>query len=247
MGLKGDNMIGLIGAMEKEVSLLRESMGDFSKQKIGSFEFYTGKIEGQDVVLLQCGIGKVSAAVGCALLIHNFKPSCIINTGSAGGINPSLKVGDAVISSGLIYHDVDVTAFNYAPGQLPGQPQIFPADETLIKLAETAIDELKQEQILPSTFNHSRGLIGSGDVFMHEPLRIDAVRKTFPEIAAVEMEGAGIAHCCNLFSIPVLVIRALSDIAGTESAMSFVEFLPIASANSANIVKKICTLKSKGE
>jgi len=232
-------MIGIIGAMEREVSLLCEIMGKYSIQKTGEFEFNTGKIEGKEVTVLRCGIGKVNAAVGCALLIQQFKPSCIINTGSAGGIHSNLKVGDAVISSGLLYHDVDVTAFNYAPGQLPGQPQIFPADETLIKIAEVAVDELKAENILPVSFTHCRGIIGSGDIFMHEPSRIDATRRLFPDVAAVEMEGAAIAHCCRLFSVPVLVIRALSDIAGTESPLTFEEFLPIASKHSAHIVMRI--------
>ena len=222
-------MIGIIGAMEKELELLRESMGKSETQKIGGFTFYSGQINGKDIVLLQCGIGKVAAAVGCSLLIQQYNPTFIINTGSAGGIHPELKVGDAVISTGLVYHDVDVTAFNYAPGQLPGQPQIFPVEEKYIKLAEDAIDELKN-------INHVRGLIGSGDIFMHDPQRIAQMSKMFPDIAAVEMEGAAIAHCCALFSVPCLVIRALSDVAGTESSISFVDFLPIASEHSAKIV-----------
>jgi len=238
-------MIGIIGAMEKELSLLCETMGKFDTLKLGGFEFFTGKIGDKDVTLLKCGIGKVNAAVGCALLIERFNPSFIINTGSAGGIKSDLKVGDAIISTGLIYHDVDVTAFSYAPGQLPGGlPQIFAVDEKYIKLAEDSVDELKREKILPDTFNHCRGLIGSGDVFMHEPDRITNVRRIFPDIAAVEMEGAAIAHCCYLFSVPVLVIRAVSDVAGTESPMSFVEFLPIASEHSSKIVIKILNSKT---
>jgi adenosylhomocysteine nucleosidase len=232
-------MIGIIGAMEKELSLLCETMGNFKTEKTGNFEFFTGKIEGKDVTLLRCGIGKVNAAIGCALLIRQFKPDFVINTGSAGGLKSGLKVGDAIISTGLIYHDVDVTAFNYAPGQLPGQPQIFPVDEKFVKLAEDAVDELKRENILPSSFNHCRGLIGSGDIFVHDPEHIATIRKIFPDIAAVEMEGAAIAHGCALFSVPVLVIRALSDVAGTESPVSFDEFLPIASEHSAHIVMRI--------
>jgi len=232
-------MLGIIGAMEKEISLLCELMTNYDTQKIGEFQFFTGKIEGKDVTVLRCGIGKVNAAVGCAILIREFKPVCVINTGSAGGIHPNLKVGDAVISTGLVYHDVDVTAFNYLPGQLPGQPQIFPVDEKYIKIAENAVDELKAKKLLPGDFNHVRGLIGSGDIFMHDPEKIAAVRRVFPDIAAVEMEGAAIAHCCNLFSVPFLAIRALSDVAGTESPVSFTDFLPIASKNSAEITKKI--------
>jgi adenosylhomocysteine nucleosidase len=238
-------MIGIIGAMEDELTYLCDVMGKFDSQKIGGFDFYTGKIKGKDVVILRCGIGKVNAAVGCALLIQNFRPDCVINTGSAGGIQSELKVGDAIISTGLVYHDVDVTAFNYAPGQLPRMPQIFPVDEKLVKIAEDAVDELKSEKVLPETFNHRRGLIGSGDIFMHEPERIAAMREIFPDIAAVEMEGAAIAHCCFLFSVPVLVIRALSDIAGTESPVSFEEFLPVASKHSAHIVERVC-MRHKG-
>jgi adenosylhomocysteine nucleosidase len=181
----------------------------------------------------------VNAAVGCALLIQQFKPGFIINTGSAGGIKTGLKVGDAIISSGLIYHDVDVTAFSYLPGQIPRQPKIFPVDETLVKTAKDAVDQLKEEKILPASINYCRGLIGSGDVFMHEPESIERVRRIFPDIAAVEMEGAAIAHCCHLFSVPVLVIRALSDVAGTESPVSFKEFIPVASRHSAHIVMRI--------
>ncbi|MDR0323374.1 MAG: 5'-methylthioadenosine/adenosylhomocysteine nucleosidase [Treponema sp.] len=232
-------MIGIIGAMEDEVSLLCETMEKHFLQEIGRFEFHTGKIEGKDVTILRCGIGKVNAAVGCALLIQQFNPACIINTGSAGGIHPELKIGDAIISTGLVYYDVDVTAFNYLPGQLPGQPQIYMAEENLIKMAEDAVEDLKKEKILPENFNHKRGLIGSGDTFMHEAERIEKVRRLFPNIAAVEMEGAAIAHCCHLFSIPFVVIRSLSDIAGAESPMSFEEFLSIASKNSANIVMRI--------
>ena len=232
-------MIGIIGAMEKEISLLCNSMDEIATSKIAGYEFFKGKIEGKEVVVLLCGIGKVNAAVGCALLIQQFNPRCVINTGSAGGINSALKVGDVIISTGLIYHDVDVTAFNYAPGQLPRQPQIFPVDENLIGLAKNSIDELKQEKILPDSFNHCLGLIGSADSFIHEPERIKKIRSVFPDIDAVEMEGTAIAHCCYLFSVPALVIRALSDVAGTESPVSFNEFLPVASTNSANIVMRI--------
>jgi len=229
-------MIGIIGALDDEVSLLCKTMENYSASKIKMFEFHTGKMEGKDVTVLRCDVGKVNAAVGCTLLIQNFNASCVINTGSAGGIRSDLKVGDAVISTGLVYHDVDCTAFNYAPGQIPRQPQIFPVDENLAKIAETAVDELKKEEILPQSFMHCRGLIGSGDIFMHEPQRIEAMRRVFPDIAAVEMEGAAIAHCCHLFSIPALIIRSLSDVAGRESPLSFKEFIPVASRNSAQII-----------
>ncbi|MFP3043809.1 5'-methylthioadenosine/S-adenosylhomocysteine nucleosidase [Treponema primitia] len=232
-------MIGIIGAMEDEVILLRSAMVDIHTEIIGGYEFYSGVLEKKQVVLLRCGIGKVNAAVGCALLIDHYKPELVINTGSAGGIDPSLSFGDAVISNGLVQHDVDVTAFNYAPGQLPGMPPVFTVPEDLIRRGEAAVDSLKQEGLLPPEFNHVRGLIGSGDVFMHEADRIDGVRKTFPAIRAVEMEGAAIAQACHLFSVPGLIIRAISDIAGAESPVTHDEFLPIASKHSGEIVRRI--------
>lgn len=232
-------MIGIIGAMEAEVELLRGIMQNQKEHQIGAFTYRSGTLGSKDVVLLQCGIGKVQAAVGCAIMLETFKPTALINTGSAGGISQNLHFGDVVISEGLIYHDVDVTAFGYLPGQIPGQPQIFRADTTLQELAEAAIVNLKQQGRLPARLNYSRGHIGSGDIFMHEPEKISHLRATFPTIQAVEMEGAAIAHCCTLFSTPFLVLRALSDIAGQESPMKFDEFLPIASRHSSEIVMEL--------
>jgi len=232
-------MIGIIGAMEKEVKLLRGYLEGPTVVKHGAFEFCAGKLEGKDVVLLQCGIGKVNSAVGCSILVHVFKPDFVVNTGSAGGIAPELKFGDVIISTGLLYHDVDVTGFGYSPGQLPGQPQVFPVGEDLVAKAEKALDELKAENGLPAGLNHRRGLISSSDTFMCRLDDIAKVRRLFPEVVAVEMEGAAIVHCCSLFSVPALVIRALSDIAGTESPVTFDEFLPVASKNSAEIVRRI--------
>jgi adenosylhomocysteine nucleosidase len=232
-------MIGIIGAMEDEIVMLRSALEEAHSEIIGGFEFSVGRLEKKTVALLRCGIGTVSAAVGCALLIDHFHPDLVINTGSAGGIDPSLSFGDAIISDGLVYHDADVTAFGYAPGQLPGMPAIFPVPEDLIHLAETAVESLKREGVLPENFNHRRGLIGSGDVFMHDPARIKELRRLFPAMKAVEMEGAAIAHVCYLFSVPSLIIRALSDIAGTESPLTFDQFLPIAAKHSGEIVRRI--------
>jgi adenosylhomocysteine nucleosidase len=232
-------MTGVIGAMEDEVRLLRSLMKYTRTRTAGPFDFISGELEGRETVLLRCGIGKVNAALGAAFLIHEYHPDLIINTGSAGGIDPSLQFGDAVISTGLLYHDVDLTGFNYEPGRIPGCPAVFPVKEDLILRTERASRELKAEKILPENFNCIRGIIGSGDIFMCDPGRIAALRKSFPQVKAVEMEGAAVAHTCFLFNIPVLVIRALSDIAGTESPMTFDEFLPIASMHSGQLVCRI--------
>jgi adenosylhomocysteine nucleosidase len=233
--------------MDKEVELLRSSMTNLKVETpegggagvSSAFEFYTGDLEGKPVALLRCGIGKVNAAVGCTLLLLRYKPDFVVNTGSAGGIDQRLTFGDAIISEGLLYHDVDVTAFNYAPGQVPGMPAVYPVPEDLIKRAESAVDALKAEGALPNSFNHIRGLIGSGDVFMHDPARVAQLRALFPRVKAVEMEGAAIAQTCFLFRTPALFIRALSDVAGVESPVTSEQFLPIAAKHSAEIVKRL--------
>lgn len=232
-------MIGIIGAMEEEVVLLRSAMEGATESRAGGFVFIRGTLGGRDVVLLRCGIGKVNAAVGCALLIDHFSPAFVINTGSAGGIDPSLTFGDVVVSDGLLYHDVDVTAFGYADGQIPGQEAVFAVGADLIAAAERAVDSLKAEGALPQNLHHVRGVIASGDAFMHEAGRIASVRSRFPTVRAVEMEGAAIAHACALFRTPVLVIRSISDVAGAESPMKFDEFLPIAAKHSSEIVRRI--------
>jgi len=231
-------MIGIIGAMKEELTLLNACLEQPQTKTVGKFNFISGKLEGFDVVLLRCGIGKVQAAIGCALLIDRFKPALVFNTGVAGGIDRSLTFGDVIIADGLLYHDVDVTAFNYAPGQLPDQPQIFNVLEEHIKNAEKAVNELKDEKVLPENLNSVRGLIGSGDTFVCNPAHIAELIKTFPKLKAVEMEGAAIAHCAALFGIPSLIIRSLSDVAGVESPVTFEQFAPIAAKHSAEIVRR---------
>ncbi|MDR2864254.1 MAG: 5'-methylthioadenosine/adenosylhomocysteine nucleosidase [Spirochaetaceae bacterium] len=237
-------MIAVIGAMEEEVQILKHDMQDVKTEKVSCFEFYLGKIHGKETVLLRCGIGKVQAAVGCTTLINKYAPSCVINTGSAGGINPhgaeSLNFGDAVISSGLIYHDVDLTVFGYKKGQLPGQnSEVFPVRDNLIKAAEDAVRDLQKEDALPVGFKAIPGLICSGDVFLSDSKRARELAELFPGVRAVEMESAAIAHSCTLFNTPYLVLRCLSDIAGEESPLTFDEYLPIAAQNSSAIVKRI--------
>ncbi|MDR2182302.1 MAG: 5'-methylthioadenosine/S-adenosylhomocysteine nucleosidase [Treponema sp.] len=236
--------VGIIGAMEKEIELLRGLMRDVSGPDItccerGGFSFTRGKLDGKDAVLLRCGIGKVNAAVGTALLIDHYRPDVVIHTGSAGGIGAGLSFGDVVIGEGLLYHDVDVTVFNYEPGQIPGMPAVYPVPEDLIEKAERAVDELTAEGVLPAAFHHTRGIIGSADAFMHDERKIAEIARRFPAMRAVEMEGAGVAQACFLFKTPCLVIRALSDVAGSESPMTHDEFLPVAAKNSCEIVRRI--------
>jgi len=219
-------MLGIIGAMAAEMAILRERLTNPRETSVLGFQFLSGTLEGQEVVLLQCGVGKVNAAIGAALLLERFRPRAVLNTGSAGGLLPAQTFGDTLVSTEVLHHDVDVTAFGYAPGQLPGLPASFPSDPALVELAERCLAGVP----------HSRGAVGSGDVFVHEPAVIARIRERFPTLCAVEMEAAAIAQACHLAATPFVVVRALSDIAGKESPMKFEEFLPLASRNSSRLV-----------
>lgn len=222
--------VAIIGAMEEEVAILREKLENKNDTTVANCEFYTGTLDGVDVVLLKSGIGKVNAAMSTTILLERFQPDVVINTGSAGGFLASLNVGDIVISTEVVHHDVDVTAFGYAYGQVPGLPARYASDEKLIDIAEKSAVHIRDVQV-------ATGLIATGDSFMHDPARVEFVRTQFPELCAVEMEAAAIAQVCHQFGVPFVVIRALSDIAGKESNVSFEQFLHKAALHSSELVQ----------
>lgn len=233
--------IAIIGAMEQEVAILKENIKDLQTTKIANYEYYSGELNGQQVVLVQSGIGKVAATVATVLLINNFNPTYVINTGSAGGFDPDLKVGDIAIGDELVHHDVDVTAFNYEFGQVPNMPARFTAEPKLVDATKDLINEM-------TDITCKVGLIATGDSFMCDPERIEATRQQFPNMLAVEMEGAAIAQACYQMNTPFLVIRSLSDIAGQESPMSFDQYLEVASKNSSSLLMKLLSsLKDSNE
>lgn len=221
--------VGIIGAMEEEVVILREKLANRQDTVMAGSEFYTGQINGLDVVLLKSGIGKVNAAMGTTLLIEKFAPDVIINTGSAGGFNRDLSVGDIVISTEVRHHDVDVTIFGYEYGQVPGLPAFYAPDEKLVALAVKCAEKIEGIQV-------AEGLIASGDSFMNDHDRVEYVRSKMPELFASEMEAAAIAQVAYLFEVPFVIIRSLSDIAGKDSNLSFDQFLVTAGKNSAELI-----------
>ncbi|MBA0207057.1 5'-methylthioadenosine/S-adenosylhomocysteine nucleosidase [Pectobacterium aroidearum] len=223
--------VGIIGAMEQEVTLLRDRIENRQTFQRAGCEIYIGQINGVDVALLKSGIGKVSAALGTTLLLEHSKPDVVINTGSAGGLAPSLNVGDIVVSDEVRYHDADVTAFGYEPGQMAGCPAAFAADEKLIALAQEAIADLQ--------LNAVRGLVVSGDAFINGAEPLARIRTTFPKAIAVEMEATAIAHVCHQFAVPFVVVRAISDVADKASHLSFDEFLSVAAQQSTRMVEAI--------
>ncbi|PWC11298.1 5'-methylthioadenosine/S-adenosylhomocysteine nucleosidase [Brenneria corticis] len=221
--------VGIIGAMEQEVTLLRDRIENRQTIQRAGCEIYSGRLNGVDVALLKSGIGKVSAALGTTLLLEHSRPDVVINTGSAGGLAATLKVGDIVISDEVRYHDADVTAFGYEPGQMAGCPAAFIADEGLITLAQDAIAELQLHAV--------RGLVVSGDAFINGAEPLARIRRTFPQAIAVEMEATAIAHVCHQFAVPFVIVRAISDVADQESHLSFDEFLTVAAEQSTRMVE----------
>lgn len=224
--------VGIIGAMEQEVTILKDQLQQSQQKTIAGCEFYEGTLNGCEVILVKSGIGKVNAAIATTLLLQLYKPDVVLNTGSAGGIGENLEVGTVVLSNEVTHHDVDVTAFGYALGQVPGGPVTYQSDEKLLTVAADAVEEIGKHA-------HATGLIASGDVFMNDPNRVSNVKKQFPSMIAAEMEAAAVAQVCNEFKVPFIVIRALSDIAGKESSLSFDEFLPAAAQHSSEVVLQV--------
>ncbi|OAM36428.1 5'-methylthioadenosine/S-adenosylhomocysteine nucleosidase [Eikenella halliae] len=223
--------IALIGAMPPEISLLQESLQNLRSEHMADFDIYCGEYAGKNVVLALSGIGKVNAALSTALVLQH-RPDFVINTGSAGGLGSGLKVGDVVIGTQTAHHDVDVTAFGYAIGHVPRMPARFESDPALCAAAEKAA----------AAFEHAavhRGLIVSGDQFVHSSESVAEVRRHFPDAQAVEMEAAAIAQSCHRFGVPFVVVRAISDLADEEADTSFETFLKTASVHSAKMVLQL--------
>ena len=221
--------IGILGAMDQEVALLKDSLDNMAVSEWKHLSFYTGTLHGVEVVLVKCGIGKVAAAIATTVLIEQFNPDFVVNTGSAGGFETALNIGDLVIGTHLIHHDVDLTVFDYALGQCAGMPEHYSCDEKLISAAELAAKDI-------DGITFKQGLICTGDAFVGSDEAADRLRTLFPSMAAVEMEGAAIGQTCYMLDTPFLVIRSLSDIAGKTSTVSFHEYLETAAKHSAQLV-----------
>ncbi|MCU7557186.1 5'-methylthioadenosine/adenosylhomocysteine nucleosidase [Macrococcus capreoli] len=224
-------MIGIIGAMQEEIEILKNDMVDLVTEQQAHVEIYKGRLYGQDVVLMQSGIGKVNAAICTTLLIKEYNPEMIINTGSAGGLGAELSVGDIVVSQSVLHHDVVATAFGYALGQVPGMPERYDADVKLIEVAEQAIKE--------NDLTAHIGLIVSGDSFIGSAEQKQAILTHFNESLAVEMEAAAVAQTCYQFNVPFIITRAISDLANGEAGITFDEFLKVACVSSSKIVKSV--------
>lgn len=204
--------IGIIAAMQEELEALVEQLEEAHISQYGPIHYYTGSLNNHEAALLRCGIGKVNAAVGTTLLIDKFHPDAVINTGVAGGFPPDiLRVGDIVVSKEVRHHDADATVFHYEYGQIPRMPAAYFPDEKLVALTCASLPAQAHVNIY-------QGQIISGDSFIHQHTQINDIREKFPEVMAVEMEGAAIAQTCYLFQTPFVIIRAISDLVTAEAS-----------------------------
>ena len=210
--------IGIIGAMEVEVAILKEKMEDVRIIKKASMDFYEGILAGKKVVVVRSGIGKVNAGICAQILADVFSVDAIINTGIAGSLNKNINIGDIVLSTDVVQHDMDATGFGYRKGQIPQMPVFFfNADDNLRRLAAEVCKEVNPDiQVF-------EGRIASGDQFVCDQ---DVRNRIVSEFSAyaTEMEGAAIGQAAYLNEIPFLVVRAISDKADGSAQMDYSEF-----------------------
>lgn len=214
--------------MEEEARLIVDNLENMNQSTIANQTFYQGDFKGKDLVLVQSGIGKVNAAVATSLLIDHFQADFVINSGSAGGIQEGMKVGDLVISTELAYHDADNRAFDYEYGQIPQMPHKYPVKESVASLTE----KISQEQ----GWTTHKGLVLTGDSFVASSQELDRIKSYFPDGLVTEMEGAAVAQTCYQYGVNYLVIRAVSDVGDEEAGVSFDEFIVQAGKDSASLV-----------
>lgn len=226
-------MIGIIGAMKDEVAALQEAMEVEEILDKASMHFVKGKLEGKEAVVVQSGIGKVNAAVCAQILASDFDADLLINTGIAGSLDARIDIGDIVVSTDVVHHDVDAEAFGYPLGEVPGMGRIsFPADERLVRLAREA-----NEAANPDIHTFA-GRIVSGDQFVASDDVKKKIKDNF-QAMCTEMEGAAIAQTAYLNQISCVIIRAISDKADGSASEDYPAFEQKAIAHSVRLVKEL--------
>ena len=228
--------IGIIGAMEEEVAVLKEAMDVEQVVEHASMQFYKGVLCGEKVVVVRSGIGKVNAAVCAQALVDKFNIDMLINTGIAGSLDAAIDIGDMVISTDLVEHDMDASIFGDPVGQIPRMDTFsFPADPELVKKAVQANTEANPDI---KTFT---GRIVSGDQFVSSSEVKEKLVSLF-DAKCTEMEGAAIAHVAYLNKISCVIIRAISDKADNSATMDYPTFEKQAIKHSVKLVRNLLLL-----
>lgn len=226
-------MIGIIGAMEEEVAVLKEDMQDKEISVKARMEFCKGRLYGKDAVVVRSGIGKVNAAVCAQVLVDEFGVDTLINTGIAGSLNADIDIGDLVISTDAVHHDMDATIFGDPAGQVPRMDVFsFEADKELIQKAKAANEKANPEI---RTF---LGRVVSGDQFVSSAEVKERLITQF-HASCTEMEGTAIAHTAYLNDVPFVIIRAISDKADNSATMDYPAFEKQAIRHSVQLMKEL--------
>ena len=229
-------MIGIIGAMEEEVAALKEDMDIQETVEQASMVFCKGKLCGKDVVVVRSGIGKVNAGICAQILVDRFRADMLISTGIAGSLDARIDIGDMVISTDALHHDMDATIFGDAIGQIPRMDTLaFPADEELVQKAAKANEKANPDI---RTFT---GRVASGDQFISSGEAKEKIVENFHPLC-VEMEGAGIAQAAYLNKVSYVIIRAISDKADNSATLDYPTFERQAIAHSVRLMKELLTM-----
>ena len=228
-----EQIIGIIGAMDLEVEILIGAMTEKEKTELGKRTFYTGKLFGKKTVLARCGVGKVNAALTVQMMVDKFAITHIVNTGVAGSLDEKINIGDIVIATGAIYHDMDAVAFGYKKGQVPQMDVFeFKTDEKLQVMAEEACKRVNPE------INVFKGRIASGDQFVAGKEVKNRIKAEFDPLC-VEMEGCAMAHAAYLNDIPSLIVRAISDKADDSAEEDYPVFEKKAAEHCAKMIMEL--------
>lgn len=227
-------MLGIIGAMDEEVAKIKEQMEDVETKQIASMEFLKGAVKGHPVVVVRSGIGKVNAAMCTQILADIYHVDAVINTGIAGSLNADINIGDIVLSTDALEHDMDAVAFGYPVGQIPRMDTLsFKADEQLRKTAKEICEKVNPDVTV------FEGRVVSGDQFISDKQKKEWLIENFAGYCT-EMEGAAIAHAAYLNDIPFLIIRAISDKADDSASVDYPAFEAKAIEHSVRLLLALC-------
>lgn len=235
-------MLAVVGAMEEEVDLLEQAMDVAERQTRAGVAVVQGQFQGVDLVLARCGIGKVNAAICTQMLIDHYPIDKMIFSGVAGGLLPNMQVGDLVIATHLIQFDMDLTAFGRRHGELPDMSRAIESDPALVQLAADAYDALFNGG--GDGPNLMLGTVVSGDRFIQDPDSLRWLQREFSALAT-EMEGAAVGYTCKLNDVPFVVIRGLSDTAGSGAAADFSENLAAVCQNCFRLLSQLIPMVAR--
>lgn len=234
--IKEVSRLGIIGAMDEEVEILKEKMEIEETTKIAGNEYYVGTFNGKNIVLVRSGVGKVSMAATTQTLIDKFNVNALINSGVAGTLNKELNQGDIVISTDAVQHDFDTSALGDPIGEISRLGvTYFEADKNMVEVAKKAAKNVDGINVI-------EGRIASGDQFVAGGEIAERITKNFGLVSAVEMEGASMAQIAYMNKIPYVIIRSISDKADGEADLSYEEFLPLAAKNASKLVENFIEL-----